>query len=196
MNSFFLAVDPYLICFYRLTGYSFPDFLLGTFVLAFLTLLVGEFCISLVFLISRKKIAEVSEEVVRYQNLSVDAIAVGDNTAYHATNKLANDAFGRTFFMQIAFSAAFVWPIFIALTWMGYRFADVEFRLLFTDYTVGYACVFIPLFIGTYLIFKRLRGRLPYFRRIQKILDSYEENAARMKSFADVLPRATHTGNG
>jgi hypothetical protein len=133
---------------------------------------------------------------VRYQNLSVDAVAVGDNIAYHATNKLANDAFGRTFFMQIAFSAAFVWPIFVALTWMGYRFEDVEFRLLFTDYTVGYACVFIPLFIGTYLIFKRLRGRLPYFRTIQKILDSYEENAARMKSFADVAPRATRVGKG
>jgi hypothetical protein len=191
MNPFFLAIDPYLIWAYRLTGHAFVDFLLGTFVLAAITLLIGEFCISLVFLISRKRIAEVSEEVIRYQNLSVDAAAVGDKTAYHATNELANDAFGRTFFMQIAFSAAFVWPIFFALTWMGYRFADVEFRLLFTDYTVGYICVFIPLFIGAYLIFKRLKGKLPYFRTIKKMLDSHAENAARMKTFADVAPAKT-----
>ena len=191
MNPFFLAIDPYLIWFYRLTGYSFVDFFLGTFVLAVITLLIGEFCISLVFLISHKRIAEVSDEVVRYQNLSVDAAAAGDKTAYHATNELANDAFGRTFFMQIAFSAAFVWPIFFALTWMGYRFADVEFRLLFTDYTVSYPCVFIPLFIGAYLIFKRLKGRLPYFRTIKKMLDSYAENAARMKPFAHAVPGKT-----
>jgi hypothetical protein len=188
MNPFLLAIDPYLIWFYRLTGYSFVDFLLGTFVLASITLLIGEFCISFVFLISRKRIAEVSDEVLRYQNLSVDAAAVGDKTAYRAANTLANDAFGRTFFMQIAFSAAFVWPVFFALTWMGYRFGDVEFRLLFTDFTVGYACVFIPLFIAAYLIFKRLKGRLPYFRTIKKILDAYEENMGKMKSLADVVP--------
>jgi hypothetical protein len=188
MHPFFLAIDPYLIWFYRLTGYSFVDFLLGTFVLAFITLLIGEFCISFVFLISRKRIAEVSDEVLRYQNLSVDAASVGNKTAYHAANTLANDAFGRTFFMQIAFSAAFVWPVFFALTWMGDRFADVEFRLLFTDYTVGYAYVFIPLFIAAYLIFKRLKYKLPYFRGVKKILDKYEENASRMKSFAELVP--------
>jgi hypothetical protein len=191
MHPFFLFLDPYLIWFFRITGYSFVDFLLGTFVLAFITLVIGEFCISIVFLLSRKNIAKVSDEVVRYQNLSVDAAAVGDKTAYHAANKLANDAFGRTFFMQIAFSAAFLWPIFFSLTWMGYRFSDVEFRLLFTDYTVGYACVFIPLFIASYLIFKRLKDKLPYFRTIKRILDTYEENASKMKTFGEPVPAKT-----
>lgn len=188
MHPFFLLIDPFLIWFYRLTGYSFIDFLIGTFVLAWITLLIGELCISVVFLISRKRIADVSDEVLRYQNLSVDAAAVGDKQAYHAANKLANDAFGRTFFMQIAFSAAFLWPIFFALTWMGYRFADVEFRLIFTDYTVGYTYVFIPLFIAAYLIFRRLKDKLPYFRTVNRILDTYGENASNMKSFVEAIP--------
>lgn len=188
MHPFFLLIDPFLIWFYRLTGHSFIDFLIGTFVLAWITLLIGELCISVVFLISRKRIADVSDEVLRYQNLSVDAAAVGDKQAYHAANKLANDAFGRTFFMQIAFSAAFLWPIFFALTWMGYRFADVEFRLIFTDYTVGYTYVFIPLFIAAYLIFRRLKDKLPYFRTVNRILATYEENASKMKSFVGAIP--------
>ncbi len=39
----FLFVDPCLIWFFRLTGQSWLNFLLGTLVLAFLALLVGEF---------------------------------------------------------------------------------------------------------------------------------------------------------
>jgi hypothetical protein len=189
MHPLLLAIDPFLIWFYRITGYTFVDFLIGTFVLAFITLVIGEFCISIVFLVSRKHIDSASDEVVRYQNLSVDAVSAGDKAAYKAANKLANDAFGRTFFMQIAFSAAFLWPIFFSLTWMGYRFSDVEFPFMFFDYTVGYTCIFIPLYIGCYIIFKQIKGRLPYFKRVGEILDSFQQKGAHMKSFADLLPQ-------
>jgi len=174
MHPILLAIDPYAIWFYRLTGHTFPDFLIGTFVLAFVTLLIGELCISVVFLICRKHIDRTTEEMVHYQNLSEDAQAAGDKGAYRASNKLANDAFGRTFFMQIAFSAAFLWPVFFALTWIGSRFADVEFPLLFTGSSVTYICVFIALYAAAYLIFKKVKCRLPYFRRIKALLDSYD----------------------
>lgn len=189
MNPLFIPIDPFLIWFYRITGYAFVDFLIGTFVLAFITLMIGEFCISIVFLLSRKHIDSAADDVVRYQNISVDAVSVGDKSAYKAANKLANDAFGRTFFMQIAFSAAFLWPIFFSLTWMGYRFSDVEFPFMFFDYTVGYACIFIPLYIASYIIFKRIKVRIPYFKRVGAILDSCQQKGAQMKSFADLLPQ-------
>ena len=39
----------FLSLLYRLTGYPLVDYYLGTFLLAFLTVLVGEFTISIVF---------------------------------------------------------------------------------------------------------------------------------------------------
>jgi hypothetical protein len=173
MSPVFLILDPVLIWFYRITGYAFADFLLGTFVLAFIALVIGEFTISVAFLIVKKRIDQTIAEAARYQDLSLEALAAGDKPAYRATNKLANDAFGKSFFLQIALSAAFLWPIFFAVAWLSYRFADLEFPLLFTDYTLSYIGVFILLYAAAYLLFKRVKYKLPYFRRIKEILDNY-----------------------
>jgi hypothetical protein len=176
MHPLWMLVDPYIIWFYRLTGYAFADFLVGTFVLAWIALLVGEFTISVVFLIARKRIDASTDEARHYQDLSAEALSAGDKVAYRAANKLANDAFGRSFFMQIALSAAFLWPIFLALAWMGKRFSELEFPLVSSDYSIGYAGVFIVLYAAAYLIFKKIKYRLPYFRRIKSILDSYDRH--------------------
>lgn len=183
-----MLVDPYIIWFYRLTGYAFADFLLGTFVLAWIALLVGEFTISMVFLVSKQRIDASTEESRHYQDLSAEALSAGDKEAYRAANKLANDAFGKSFFMQIALSAAFLWPVFVALAWMNQRFAELEFPLIFTDYALGCVGVFIVLYVAAYLIFKKIKYKLPYFRWIKTILDSYQSGPVEAKSFTDGLP--------
>lgn len=188
MNAVYGFFDPFLIWFFRITGYAFVDFLIGTYVLAFIAIVVGEFTISIIYLVNRGTIDKITDEVVRYQNLSVDAIEAGNKTAYLATNKLANDAFGRTFFTQIAMSAGFLWPIPFALGWMQPRFSDVEFRIIFTDWTVGYAFAFFPLCVLAYLSFKRIKYRIPYFKRIKARLDADASRHKHMRSFADLLP--------
>ncbi len=188
MHPLWMLVDPYIIWFYRLTGYAFADFLLGTFVLAWMALLVGEFTISLVFLAARRRIDAATEEARHYQDLSAEALSAGNKEAYRAANKLANDAFGRSFFMQIALSSAFLWPVFVALAWMNQRFADLDFPLLFTDYSLGCVGVFMVLYVAAYLIFKKTKDKLPYFRGIKTILDSYQSMPRDTKSFADALP--------
>ncbi len=188
VHPVYAVFDPYLIWFYRITDYPFVDFLIGTFVLSMIAVVIGEFTISLAFLANRKFIEKTTDEVVRYQNISVDAIEAGNKPAYKAANKVANEAFGRSFFMQIALSTAFLWPIPFALAWMSYRFADLEFGLLFTDHTVGYPFVFFPLYVGAYLLFKRVKYKIPYFRRIRRILDSSANRHREMRSFADLLP--------
>lgn len=181
-------VDPYIIWFYRLTGYAFADFLLGTFVLAWIALLIGELTISVVFLIAKKRIDASTHEAQHYQDLSAEALSSGNKEAYRAANKLANDAFGRSFFLQTALSAAFLWPVFVALAWMNLRFAELEFSLMFTDYALGCIGVFIVLYAAAYLIFKKIKYKLPYFRWMKTILDSYEGGPGETKSLADVLP--------
>jgi len=186
MPSFYLFLDPYLIWFYRITGSALTDFFIGTFVLALIVIIIGEFTISLTFLAVKRRIDQTTDEVIKFQNLSVDALAAGDKQVYSAANKLANDAFGKSFFMQIALSAAFLWPICFALAWMQYRFLEVEFPLPVIGYSLNYIGVFIIIYAVTYLLFKRVKYKLPFFRRIKVILDSYPSRFQDMKSFADL----------
>ena len=132
-----MILDPYLIWLYRITGYAWIDFFIGTFALALMAVIIGEFTISLAYLFARKRIERVTDETVRYQNLSMDALTAGDKEAYQAANQMANDAFGHSFFMQIALSAAFLWPIFFVLAWMSYRFREVEFPVPLPPFFLG-----------------------------------------------------------
>ena len=77
MPPLFLALDSYLIWFYRITGNAPVDFLLGTLVLACQAMFIGEICISLAFLAVRKHIDKATAEADRYQALSLEALAEG-----------------------------------------------------------------------------------------------------------------------
>ncbi len=187
MHPFFLWVDPYLIRLYRLTGCAPADFIIGTFALALMAVTIGECTISFAYLLARKRIEGVTAEAVKYQNLSIEALTAGDKEAYRAANRLANDAFGHSFFMQTALSAAFLWPICFALAWMSYRFADLEFPVPHLHFSLGYIAVFLFLFMAAYLVFKPLKYRIPHFRRIQALLEASSHAAQEMKSFADLL---------
>jgi hypothetical protein len=195
MHPLWMLLDPYIIWFYRLTGYAFADFLFGTFVLAWMALLVGEFTVSVVSLIAGKRIDAATHEARHYQDLSGEALSAGNKEAYRAANKLANDAFGRSFFMQAALSAAFLWPVFVAIAWMDQRFADVSFEFLFTDYSLSHVGVFIVLYAAAYLIFKRIKHSLPHFRRILDVPDTYGRRGREIKTFDQRIPVEPHSRN-
>jgi hypothetical protein len=188
MHPFWMLVDPCIIWFYRLTGYAFVDFLLGTFALAWIVLLVGELTASVVFLTARRRIDAATQEARRYQDLSMEALSAGDKEAYRATNKMANDAFGRSFFMQIAVSAAYLWPAFLALDWMGRRFAEVEFPLLFSDLSIGFIGVFIVSYAAAFLMLRTIKCKLPHFRDMAVIMAGYRNRLREMKRRAELLP--------
>ncbi|MGO9176737.1 MAG: hypothetical protein ACLQED_11470 [Desulfobaccales bacterium] len=172
MPSLYLFLDPYLIWFYRLTGQTGWNFLIGTSVVAVLALMVGEFTSFLASLMVRRHFTQVAGEAKKYQDLSMEALKAGDRPAYEAANKLANDAFNKSFFMQLALSATFFWPIFFMLGWMQERFQGIEIPLVVVPYSLGFVGIFIILYALAYFLFKRVKYRLPYFRRIKGILDA------------------------
>ena len=178
MHPFYLFFDPYLIWFYRLTGSAAANFLLGTFVVAVLSLLVGEITSFLASFAVRRHFEEVTGEAKKYQDLSMEALKAGDRPAYEATNKLANDAFGKSFFMQLTLSATFFWPIFFALGWMQCRFLEMEFPIPGTPWSLGYIGAFILVYIVAYLILKRL----PWFRRIKARVGAVGQQAQDQES--------------
>jgi hypothetical protein len=165
MHPVYLALDPGLIWFYRLTDQAALNFALGTFVLAWLAVLVGECTSYLAALMVRPHFARISAEAAKYQDLSLEALKAGNRPAYEAANKLANDAFSKSFFMQLTLSATFVWPAFFALGWMQYRFLDLEFPVPGLGFSLGYIGVFIIIYILAYVIFKQVKRRLPFYRR-------------------------------
>ena len=190
MHPLYLCLDPYLVWFYRLTGQAGWNFLIGTVVVAVLALLVGELTSFLASFLVRRHFEQVAGEARKYQELSMEALKAGDRPAYEAANKLANEAFSKSFFMQLALSATFFWPIFFVLGWMQYRFLEVEFPLPFVGFSLGYIGVFILLYIPVYILFKKTKHKLPYFRGIKVIPESYTETPRKSKGLLDRLPPA------
>jgi hypothetical protein len=164
MQLLIQIVDQYLIMFYRLTGHAGVDFVIGTLVLACISLLIGEVSVSLAFRFTRKHLGEKTAEAEKYQNLSMEALKAGDKEAYLAINKLAKDAFGHTFFQQLTLSAAFLWPVCFALAWMQARFLEVEFPIPGTSWSLGYIGGFIIIYVAVYFLSKQVKRRLPFFR--------------------------------
>lgn len=149
MHPFVQALDPYLIFWYRLSGWAALDFILGTAVLALLCLLLGKITAHGVLRFLQPRLEKFGAEAARYQELATTALKAGDKEAYKAANTLANDAFGHTFFQQIALSAAYLWPIFFALAWMQYRFLELAVPIPGTPWSLGFIGVFILIYLGT-----------------------------------------------
>ena len=160
---------------------------MGTFILAWISLLVGEFTISAVFLVARERIDASTHEARRYQDLSAEALSAGNKEAYREPTNWPMMRSASPFSCRLLCLRPFCGP-FSSLGWMQYRFFDVEFELFFSGYTVGFACVFIALYAAAYIIFKRLKYKLPYFRRIKVILDAYGQRTGQSKSIADLVP--------
>jgi len=168
MHPLIQIVDQYLIMCYRLTGHAGVDFAIGTLVLAVICLLIGEVTVSLAFRLTRMHRGKKTAEAEKYQNLSVEALKAGNKEAYEATNKLAKDAFGHTFFQQVALSSAFLWPPFFALAWMQHRFLEVEFPLPLLPVSLGFIGVFIIIYVPIYILLRQAKKRLSFFRFHQR----------------------------
>jgi hypothetical protein len=168
--------DPVLITLYRLTGHPLMDYYLGTFLLALLTVLVGEFTISLVFKVNKAHLDRLNAKVEKMSHLSEEALRLGDEESYKAINKEGNDAFGHLFFNKFGLSAASLWPIFFALAWMQERFSEIGLPLPWIGWEINYFFFFLLCYILARIFFSRIKRKLPYFRGMHQTLLTYEKS--------------------
>lgn len=169
-------LDPILIIFYRLTGHPLVDYYLGTFLLALLTVLVGELTISIVFRINKAHLDKLNARVEMMKHLSEEALNLGDEKAYRAINKEGNDAFGHLFFNKFGLSAASLWPIFFALAWMQERFAEIALPIPWIGWEINYFFFFLLCYILARIFFGRVKRHLPYFKGMHRMLRAYDHN--------------------
>jgi len=146
--------------------YRFPEnhvigYCLGTLILSFAAVIIGQYSISLAFSINREMISHDNMKMCHFQDLSLNALKAGDKSAFKACNGIANEAYGKNFFTQIALSAASLWPLFIALGWMQYHFAEVEFPVPFSipllGNTFGYVTTFFLCYIPVSVVITKIR---------------------------------------
>ena len=91
LSSFYLLADSFLIFFYRVTGMPLVDYFMGTFLLAFLCVVVGEISVSLALRFNQGYIDEMTTEMETKEKLSMEAYRSGDRTSDRALNREATD---------------------------------------------------------------------------------------------------------
>ncbi len=175
--DFYQSMDPVLIFPFRLLENPFLGFMLGNLYLATICTLLGELTLAFLFKINRKQYDEQNKEMLRNQSYSIQALMNKNKEDFKATNRLANDAFGKSFFSGVAFSSSSLWPVPFALGWLGYRFETIDFKLLFSlpllGDTLNYTAIFLLLYILTRILGTKIRKRI--FAARKNIADVREE---------------------
>ena len=160
-------VDIFLIAPYRWPENPLTGWWLGTFILAVWSTVLGEITMALAFRANRSYLKGLSQKMVQRHIQSINALKAGNKEAYSDIYRLANEAYGKTFFNQLAMAASSLWPAPLALAWLQCRFSDVTFLLPFNLPLVGeavsYPFIFIPLYILTKMFFGKIREHLPLF---------------------------------
>lgn len=164
------TLDPILINLYKLTGYPVVDYFVGTLLLAFLAVLVGDFTVALVYRANRRHLEKLNSHVEKMNRLSSDALALGDQEGYKACNKEGNEGLGQLFFNKFGLSAASLWPVFFALAWMQERFADIGLPLPWIGWEINYFVFFLLCYILMKIFFSRIKRKVAFFRGIHRPL--------------------------
>ena len=189
------AIDGFLIFFYRLTDIPILGYYLGTIVLSLICVVIGQMTYCWAYRRNHRFFSLDNREMVRMHNLSIKALGVKDKRAYKNCNKQANDAFGKYFFAQVAIGISSLWPVPFAVGWMQSRFAEVDFALPLTvpglGSSVGFMFTFFPIYILTYLLFGKIKHRLPIFAAFERWRQTSHTEVEDMMSFADLAgPKA------
>ena len=92
-----------MIFFYRIVDPPILGFFTGSFVLAFICVILGEFSVSFAIKINRSHIDKLNDEMREKERLSMMAYNAGDKGSYDALNKEATDAWGKHFFTMAAY---------------------------------------------------------------------------------------------
>jgi hypothetical protein len=159
-NWLWQNLDLVLMAPYRLPSDPVWGWWLGTFVLAVWATLIGEITLYTVFRLNRRFVDETTQEMQDRQRQALNALKAGEKRIYKGLNDLANEAFGKAFFLQVAMGASSLWPAFLAAGWLEMRFNEVPILLPFalaeTTYLAGFTVIYLLVRVGWGQLKKRL----------------------------------------
>ena len=167
---FLTKIDPVLIYPYRLFENPMLGWWVGTFILALWASLFGELTLAVAYRINRRHIAKKLDQTTYYHLQSLKAKQAGDEEAYKGINKLANEEFGKSFFLFMAMGMASLWPAFFAAAWLNKRFGDIVFAMpkWAGGVELNFIAPFIILYIVARIIFSKLKPHIPLLNQVSK----------------------------
>ena len=161
-------IDPFLIAPYR--WFENPDvsWCMGTFCLAFWAGIIGELTLAVAYRLNRHQVNQNDDQTLYYHQNSLAAKKAGDEAAYKGINDLANEAFGKAFFLLAAMGMASLWPAFFAAAWLDLRFGELSFTL--PQWAGGLQLNIIAPFIVFYILARVLISKVKriYFAPYRK----------------------------
>jgi hypothetical protein len=201
METIIFRIDSFLISFFRLSDIPILGYYLGSTVLSIFCVVLGQATIAVAFLWNRRFIEQDNRSMVAMHNSSLKALAAKDKSSYKKCNRAANEAFGKVFFSQIALAASSLWPLPFAVGWMQTRFFNVNFplpvALPYIGSDVGYLFTFLPIYILMFILFGKIKRRLPFFRNIAALLDGYgKDGQEQMISITELVSVPPTDGQG
>ncbi|MFP4347046.1 MAG: hypothetical protein ACLFQY_02090 [Desulfococcaceae bacterium] len=152
------TIDPVLILPYRMFDNPMAGWWAGTALLAFWSVLIGELTLATAYYINRAAVSKNLDETLYFHEQSMKAKQAGDETAYKGINKLANEAYGKSFFLLMAMGMASLWPAFFAAAWLDKRFGDIVFTM--PSWSGGLELSFLAPFIILYVLMRAACGRV------------------------------------
>lgn len=152
--------DPFLIAPYRWLSDPVIGWWLGSAVLCLWCTILGEATLALVKRINRAHLERQLEQMSEGQTKSWEALKAGDRLAYKGFNNQANESFGKSFFMQVAMGSSSLWPAFVAMAWLQWRFGQVSVPFPGTNLGMSYATAFIPMYIIMRVLWSLTHKRL------------------------------------
>ena len=157
---------------------------LGTFILACWATLIGELTLAMVFRLNRRYVEETNQEMQDRNRQAMNALKAGEKRIYKGLNKLANEAFGKAFFLQIAMGASSLWPAFLAAGWLEMRFGDVPILLPASLGQVTYVSGFIVLYLLVRIGWGQLKKRLGLGARTRKLWQTLKDIRRKKKNIS------------
>ena len=154
------ALDPFLIVPYRWLDDPVWAWWLGTWVLVLLCITLGELTLRLGQRLNRASLEELEGQSKKMHDGSLQALRQGDKPSYKAMNRLANEAFGRGFFLRAAMGMASLWPVFLAAGWLDARFEGLVIPLPGLGLGLGWLPAFVSLYLLSRLAWWRLKRRM------------------------------------
>jgi hypothetical protein len=156
----FPALDAILIAPFRLFPRPGAGFICGMAVLALGSALLGRACLAGLARLQRPRREREEGEAKKHHHLSLRALQAKDRTAYLASNRLAQEAYGNAMALAAGRAAAGLWPGCLALAWAHWRFSGLPLPLV--GDAAGPAAFFIPLYLlaqwGLARVFRRAPG--------------------------------------
>lgn len=139
-------------------------FYIGTAVLSFQVIVLGDLAARVIIRINRKRMADIHGDMEKHHALSEEALKLGDKESFKAVNRQALEAFGHSFSMGAVFFCVSVWPLPFALAWMQLRFGQatpsLPWALPLLGKTPGLVFYFLLLYIPLRVFYSKIMIRL------------------------------------